>query len=404
MAGASNGSWSVPEEESLVTLPISSLLFSMPGRIPVGYDPSRSCFVAVREYCGEPVTAAAAFMPPGYMQTLSAAYTELNGAPRLPLFAYTAVGWRNGRFCAAGYRIDRQKRHTIPDSLLPAIDSRARAMLKRYPRNRLVAHLMNNCVLKYRCPNACNLALGRWECPVPVSPACNAACVGCISKQSGDSCVPSTQHRLDFVPTVGEIVEYVVPHLQSAANPIASFGQGCEGEPLLQARLVEEAIGEIRRRTGRGVININTNASMPREVERLCRAGLNSMRVSLNSAQERFYSAYYRPRGYRFADAVESIKIAKKYGVWVSLNYLVFPGFTDTASEMTALERLLRTTGVDMIQTRNLNIDPLWYAEVIGPSSRNSKPIGMIQWVCHLRDRFPTVRLGYFNPSRIGRS
>jgi pyruvate-formate lyase-activating enzyme len=341
-------------------------------------------------------------MPPGYVRTYSSAYREMAGAPRLPLYCYAAVGWMSNRFYAAGYRIDRQFRHEIPDESLGAIDAMAEKMLKRHPHNRLIGHLVNDCVLDYRCPNACNLALGRWECPVPVSPVCNAACLGCISLQPKSSGVSSTQHRLRFVPTVDEIVDYVVPHLKHAANPIASFGQGCEGEPLLQARLVERSIRNIRACTKRGIININTNASRPAEIERLCAAGLDSMRVSLNSAQRDLYHAYCRPKDYSFDDVVASMTIARRNSVWVSLNYLVFPGFTDSRAEFSALKKLLKKTGTNMIQTRNLNIDPVWYCDALGISrQRTGRPLGMVKWINAIREEFPKVKLGYFNPTAV---
>jgi pyruvate-formate lyase-activating enzyme len=372
---------------------------TLPGRAAVGFDPRAEKFVEVKEYNGIPVTAAAAFLPPGYVQTFTSAYVSLPGAPRLPLYCYTAVGWRAGRFHAAGRRVDRQLRHEIPDARLPEIDAKARALRKKFRGNRLVAHLVENCILTYRCPNACNLALGRWECPIPVSRLCNAQCLGCISRQAASSCVPPTQHRLDFTPSVQEIAEYAGAHLADARNPIASFGQGCEGEPLLEGKLIEAAIGEIRSRTKRGIININTNGSRPEVVKRLCDAGLGSMRVSLNSAQAAMYEAYYRPKGYSFDNVVESISIARTRGVWVSVNYLVFPGFTDTTREFDALCRLINKTGLNMVQTRNLNIDPAWYAETLDLTPGRSRPLGMVGWISALQKKFPALSIGYFNPT-----
>ena len=361
---------------------------------------SKNKFIEVKEYNGTPVFAAAAFMPPGYIRTFNSAYIELPDAPRLPLYCYSAIGMKNGRFYVAGNRIDRQKRHEITDQDSFSVNSgEAQTILNRYPGNRLVSHLVNNCALKYKCPNACNFVLGRWECPIPVSSACNAVCIGCISKQSKNSGFPASQDRIDFIPTVQEIIEYVVPHLKNAANPIASFGQGCEGEPLLQAKLIEESIRAIRSRTSRGIININTNASMPDAIERLCKAGLNSIRVSLNSAQPEFYTSYYRPHNYSFDDVLQSMKIAKRYKVWISINYLVFPGFTDNPSELRALKNLVRTTKVNMIQTRNLNIDPLWYKKTMGIENYSDKSIGMMSWIEDIKKSFPDLLLGYFNPT-----
>jgi molybdenum cofactor biosynthesis enzyme MoaA len=389
----------MPDEESLVPLPPSSLLFALPSRMAIGVDPIGEKFVEVPQFAGKRVFAAAAFMPPGYICTAHAAYRETRGAPRLPLYCYAAVGWRSGKFYAAGSRVDRQLRHDIPDKELSLVDEKARKFLGRFSRNRLVDHLVNNCVLKYRCPNACNLVLGRWECPIPVSINCNASCVGCISRQPAGSCIPSTQNRLNFTPTAEEIIEYVVPHLKHAPNPIASFGQGCEGEPLLAVGLLEDAIRGIRAVTKRGVININTNASLPAAVERLCKAGLNSMRVSLNSAQPQLYNAYYRPKGYLLDDVQESMMIAKRHSVWISINYLVFPGLTDHPKEIAALGKLIRKTGIDMIQTRNLNIDPAWYIDALGLNELQGESKGMIHWLHEMKRMFPHVKIGYYNPT-----
>jgi molybdenum cofactor biosynthesis enzyme MoaA len=84
---------------------------------------------------------------------------------------------------------------------------------------------------------------------------------------------------------VEEIVEFTVPHLETAPYPIISFGQGCEGEPLLMWETIRDAIKEIRKHTSKGSININTNGSNPAAVKILCEAGLNSIRVSTNSAR-----------------------------------------------------------------------------------------------------------------------
>ncbi len=193
------------------------------------------------------------------------------------------------------------------------IETGAQHLLKAYPHNRLVKHLMENCCNTYHCPAARNFSLGRWECPVPVSPACNANCIGCISFQPQEETIHSTQDRLTFRPTAEEIVEFTVPHLQTAPYPIVSFGQGCEGEPLLMWETIREAITEIRKHTQRGSININTNGSKPASVQALCDAGLNSIRVSMNSAQKHIYEAYYRPNNYVFEDIVESLRVMRKF-------------------------------------------------------------------------------------------
>ena len=76
---------------------------------------------------------------------------------------------------------------------------------------------------------------------MPSSPACNANCIGCISFQPEEETIVSTQDRLTFKPTAEEIIEFTVPHLETAPYPIVSFGQGCEGEPLLMWKTIREA-------------------------------------------------------------------------------------------------------------------------------------------------------------------
>jgi len=198
------------------------------------------------------------------------------------------------------------------------------------------------------------------------------------------------------VPTAEEIAELALMHIKAAPNAMVSFGQGCEGEPLLEADIVSDAIRLIRRKTSRGTIHMNTNASLTTQVRALCLAGLDSMRVSLNSAREEFYRRYYLPRGYAFADVRNSISVAKRYKKFVSLNYLVMPGFTDREDEFAELVRFIKSTGIDMIQWRNLNYDPrrLFLRLKV---SHNSTLLGIRTVMQRLREMFPGLRHGYFN-------
>jgi MoaA/NifB/PqqE/SkfB family radical SAM enzyme len=277
------------------------------------------------------------------------------------------------------------------------VEAGVKQLLKAYSHNRLVSHLANNCALTYHCPAARNYFLGRWECPIPSSPACNANCVGCISLQPDEETIVSTQDRLTFKPTAEEIVEYTVPHLETAPYPIVSFGQGCEGEPLLMWETIREAILEIRKHTSKGSININTNGSRPDAVKALCEAGLDSIRVSTNSARREIYMPYYRPNNYDFDDVVKSLKVVRGYGGWTSINYFVFPGMTDSEAEYQALRKLVRETGLCMIQWRNFNIDPDWYLGKIGVTDTGDC-MGVKQLQELLKEEFPQLRYGYFNP------
>jgi pyruvate-formate lyase-activating enzyme len=380
------------EKEAWIELPDGGNLYELPGRYAIGID----VHTGNMRLCTKG-WAVAAFIPPAYTGLYIAAYETQANAPTLPLFCYTATGWYNNRFYVAAVRIENDIRQEAAGYNEQAIADGAHNLLQLYPHNRLVQHLMKQCCMSYCCPAAKNMALGRWECPVPSSPACNANCIGCISFQPEDESIVSTQERLNFKPTVEEIVEFTVPHLQQAPFPLVSFGQGCEGEPLLMWRTIEQAIVEIRKHTSKGAIHINTNGSNYKAVEALCKAGLNSIRVSMNSAQSSLYTAYYKPNNYTFNHIKKSLQTVHQYGGWSSINYFVFPGITDSIEEYEALRTFIQETKLNMIQWRNMNIDPDWYLKKI--LWKPSKQIlGMRELMYLIQKEFPNIKFGYFNP------
>lgn len=381
------------DEQDWIELPEGGNLYELPGRRGIGIDVK----TGEMRLC-EKGWAVAAFIPPAHTGLYMAAYeTVLEEAPTLPLFCYTAAGFRDNQIYVTALRIEQDIRQECAGYDNDKIQSGALELLKNYPDNRLVQHLMNNCCNTYHCPAARNLSLGRWECPVPMSPACNANCIGCISFQSEEETIVATQDRLTFKPMVEEVTEFTVPHLLSAPYPLISFGQGCEGEPLLMWETIRDAIIEIRKHTTNGSININTNGSKPNAVKALCEAGLDSIRVSLNSAQKHIYNAYYRPNNYEFEDIIESLKVVKSYGGWTSINYFVFPGMTDTEAEYEALRKLIADTDLSMIQWRNFNIDPDWYLGLMGVTE--TQPfVGVRNLMDTIKEEFPNVKFGYYNP------
>lgn len=382
----------IPTEE-WIELPDGGNLYELPGRRGIGIDVKSG----EMRLC-EKGWAVAAFIPPAHTGLYIAAYETMPDAPTLPLFCYTAVGWHDNKHYVPAVRIEKDIRQECAGYDDTKIDTGAHQLLAAYPENRLVKHLMEKCCMTYHCPAARNFALGRWECPIPTSPACNANCIGCISFQPEEETIVSTQDRLTFKPLAEEIVEFTVPHLMNAPFPIVSFGQGCEGEPLLMWETIREAILEIRKHTPKGSININTNGSKPDAVKALCEAGLNSIRVSTNSARKHIYEPYYRPNNYTFEDIIESLKVVRSFGGWTSINYFVFPGMTDTVEEYEALRKLIIDTDLCMIQWRNFNIDPDWYMGKIGVHD-TGEMLGVKQMMDLLREEFPNLRFGYFNPS-----
>lgn len=378
--------------DNWIELPDGGNLYELPGRKAIGIDTTTD----EMRLC-EKGWAVAAFIPPAHTSLFLAAYETEKNAPTLPLFCYTAAGWYNNKTYVTALRIEKDIRQECAGYNENEIESGTKNLLQQYPNNRLVKHLMETCCMTYSCPAARNFSLHRWECPIPISPACNANCIGCVSFQPTDEDITSPQDRLTFKPTAEEIVEYTVPHLMTAPYPIVSFGQGCEGEPLLMWETIKQSIIEIRKHTNKGSININTNGSKPDAVKQLFNAGLNSIRVSINSAQKDIYTKYYRPNNYSFDDIVASLKVAHECGGWSSINYFVFPGMTDSVEEYEALRKLIKETNLKMIQWRNFNIDPDWYLGLIG-TSETSEMIGVKQMMNLIKEEFPEIKFGYFNP------
>jgi pyruvate-formate lyase-activating enzyme len=305
----------------------------------------------------------------------------------LPLYAYTALGFSDG-FVATAVRTDESRRQDTDMFRMDRVRAGIAAWKKELPDNRLVEHL-SHCALVYGCPAALNLFQGREEAPLPTSPACNARCIGCISFQEGCE-PPSPQQRISFVPTPEEIAQVALKHIARVDEPVVSFGQGCEGEPLMVGDVIRDAIRIIRKETGRGTINLNTNASMPEKVAELADAGLDSIRISMNSARPVTYRAYFRP-AYDFDCLAASAAEMKRRGRFVSINLFVFPGVTDAPKEADSLKRFIAENRVDMVQWRNQNMDPDVYLDLLGQTF----PSGI--GVRRLIEEIP-VRRGYFNP------
>ncbi|OHD66497.1 MAG: hypothetical protein A2176_03920 [Spirochaetes bacterium RBG_13_51_14] len=385
------------DPDELIELPYGSYLFSLPGRYPVFYNSSAGDFSHIEiSPDGDDITAVSAFLASAYLRTYLPAFIKKDDAPVLPLWAYAGVVVMDGAFHVPAVRIDDDIRsdpaiHENEGDLRAAI----RDMAARYPRNRLVRQLAR-CSTRYRCLCARNFFLGRFEAPVPTTQACNARCTGCLSMQGDDSPFPPSQPRLDFAPTPDEIAAVILHHFDRAAAAVASFGQGCEGEPLLRAADLAAAIRLVREKTDEGTITLNTNGSLPDAVKALVDAGLDSIRVSLNSPTEEYYVRYHRPVNYSFQDVMRSLDIALAAGIFVSVNLFFLPGFTDAESEVEALCAFLKKFPVSMIQTRNLNMDPDYYFGRIG--FEESDPIGIMNCIKILRGDFPGVRLGYYNP------
>lgn len=374
--------------DDLIPLPESADLMFLPDRLPLA------------KYGDEimPImgNAVAAILPAGYTRLYMPAFKKEDDAQMLPLYGYTAVVvYKDELYVAAMYTDENDKwdpAHYNTRNLHKLV----KRVQKDLPDNRLVEHL-GTCSLTWHCCTAQNLFYRRWEAGIPSSPVCNANCFGCISLQPAECC-PSPQSRIKFRPTPKEIAQIGIYHLETAPDAIISFGQGCEGEPSLAVDNIVPAIEKIRKKTDKGQININTNAGYTEGIKRIVDAGLDSMRVSIISAIPENYKAYYRG-SYELDNVKESIRYAHEHGVHISLNMLYFPGFNDSESEFKAWKEFLHENPVNMIQIRNLNIDPDAFAEIMPPFT---KAIGTKEFIRQLYEEFPDIVIGNFSHYQKG--
>ena len=369
--------------ENLIKLPDSADLMFLPERRAIGFK--RGEFLPLNG------RAVSAILPQGFTRTHLPAFKRNSRAKFLPLYGYTAVALYRDEIYAAALYTDENFKWNPENYNTRDLRRLIRRVKKILPDNRIVEHVAH-CSLEWHCLTAQNLFYRRWECGVPVSPACNANCLGCSSLQSAQCC-PSPQSRIKFTPTPDEIADVGIFHLSHAEDAIVSFGQGCEGEPSLQAENIAAAVKKIRATTDRGQININTNAGNTAGIKKIVDAGLDSMRVSIISADAENYQRYYRA-AYPLAAVKDSIRYALAHGVHVSLNMLYMPGFNDRATEFAAWKNFLTELPVQMIQVRNLNYDPDAFFAAM-PQGENF--LGTRNFLDELQKNFPALTIGNFS-------
>ena len=393
MAAMSGEKVLVPNKLDLIPLPQGATLTLMPCANPVGFDKSSGEFLEVDinpyKQKEEPVYAVAALLPQGFTRLLLPA-TVISGDP-LPILGYAAVGEEKGQLVVAAMPTDEHRKwhpkYYNGQQLAGLIEKRR----QEFPDNRVIKQLAK-CSTEYGCFTAQNIMYRRWEGGVPVSPKCNAACLACISKQKDDGPY-SPQQRIDFCPQAREIAQVARAHLKGAKEPIISFGQGCEGEPSLAYPQICEAIGLIRKATGRGIININTNAGYTKAIRKIIDAGIDSMRVSMFSPVEQDYLAYHRPEDYHFSDVLASLRLAKEKRIPVALNLLTYPGYTDDEMQTEELIKLIELFDIAQIQFRNLNCDP----RLMDSFVKGKRPMGLRRMIELLQTRLPELEIGNYS-------
>ncbi|MHB8395225.1 MAG: radical SAM protein [Candidatus Dormibacteria bacterium] len=377
-----------------IPLPEGSTLMHLPDRPGLARRRSTG---EIGRIPGEHTLAVAAVLPVGYLRLQLPAHQRCPDRPprTLPLYGYTAVADRGGEIVVAAQRSDDFAPWTGPRPGPSAVAAEVGRLQRQMPRSRVVAQL-SICALEHNCLTAQNTFLGSGEGALPTSAACNADCLGCISLQT-DSGAPAAQPRMNRAPTAQDLLAVGTQHLKRAQSAgesgMVSFGQGCEGEPLLRERQLLEVAVELRAGFPGATIHINTNGSRPESLRRLMEAGVNSCRISVFSFGQELFEAYYRPRGYTIQEVLASCRVAAEMGAQLTINLLTFPGVSDSPGEAAQTVQRLRELEVGQLQLRSLNVDPLWLLDRIPELPTG---IGMDRLVDLIKSSVPRLAMGNF--------
>jgi len=138
MAGFSGNALPLWKKRISFPCPNSASFFFIPDCPPVGMDPETGQYRTVTKVkvhgATERCYGVAAFLEPGLVRSHLPAADYRPKAYLLPMWAYTAVGFREGRYWAAGFRIEYNPkwdpRHYDDRKLLSAMRSYRKSMGK----------------------------------------------------------------------------------------------------------------------------------------------------------------------------------------------------------------------------------------------------------------------------------
>ncbi len=335
--------------------------------------------------------AVAAVLPPGYLRTQLPAYADSPDKPDLTPRAYAAVAADDaGDLVVAAVLIDRDPTHDVEAYPKAEIATKVNDTLRSRPADRLVRQLAR-CAREYGCRAAANAFYGRWECALPIAAPANEHPPAAIAPRLDGEAEP--REPAAFHATVDEVAGLATQHI-AAGGTLLSFGRACEGEPLLAARMVEDAIRLIRATTRSGTIHLETNGSVPAALRRLATTGLDAVTIRLASARADTYDTLHRPEGYRFADVRASLRVAAEQRLATSLLILVLPGVFDRTEEVAALVTVAgELPEGSAVLMRDLAADPL---RALAALKGRDTHVGVARALEQLREELPHLRVGSF--------
>jgi pyruvate-formate lyase-activating enzyme len=345
-AAAMGGTEPVPLTDA-VALPAGTELIPLP-REAIAYDRGG------RARPLGPGRLAIAAIVPGRTRLAFPAYRDDPSTPALDPLPYAAVGAnaRGDVVVAVADGIER-----LADEGEGGGDA-----LRMHPANALARQLAR-CAREHSCRSA-RAGLGRGLLPIPLGAPAAEHPRHPVALRSGYAGSP--KDRAAFRPTAREVVELVAAHVERGGTG-ASFGRGCDGEPLARIRVLEEAAAAIRSRAPRAEIHLETCASDPTALRRALDAGVSSVTVRLGSARVGMYEELHGPSGHRWSEVRACLQLIAERRVALTIGLLVMPGLTDAPAEADAIAALLGELPGGRIELRDLGADPLRLLAALPP-------------------------------------
>ncbi len=365
MAGASAGAPQPVDERECIPLPAGSELFLLPGRLPVGFLPNGEREVWTRTPCtGAQGDGGGRLLAPAHTVTRHAAYATQPG-PRPAALRLLRVGFYREEFVVTALRSDplpRQDPDRFPAAArIAAQAQRLERTLTRQPPGPPVGHLRQHLLLS----GGAQLRPGSLGGPPAHQPGLQRGLLR-LPQQPAEGRFPCTQSRITESPSPAEVAQVALYHLEKARDPLVSFGQGCEGEPLRVGELLEESIRLIRPRPPGAPSTSTPTAAGPR----WCAGSSWPGSPRCGSPSTASSPSATQPTTAPGAGAWTTRRPPSRRqvpGGFASINLLCLPGITDREDEAAALVKLVEETGLDLIQWRNLNLDPEAYRSAWGP-------------------------------------
>ena len=282
--------------------------------------------------------ALAAVLGPGYLRThVPACDAATDVAPLEPLPYAAVAADQAGEIVVGAVAIGAPVQGSASSRISgDELATRITERLRNEPSNRLLRQLVR-CAREYECQAARNAFLGRGECALPLGAPSNDHPGPSVALRRRDERAPIEPTAMPA--TAAEAAAVANAHFRAGGTSV-SFGQACEGDPLLLVRTIADAAALITRPGGTEIV-LRTNGSSAAALARAADAGIDRVVVALTSAHGPTYERVHGPIGHRWTDVRASLRDAAGRKLALTIELLTLPGLTDREAEARELVALL---------------------------------------------------------------